>query len=129
MAKGYLATFDKYVESSIMLDSAKYYLDQSNQPFEEKFNTMIHYAFAKKEYQNILQVASKIPSEKIKNEWTAYRIGQAFFNNGDFENVIKNFENICTAMKKFEKSFDNIFKYKYGFMRKLFGGTSVYAYH
>lgn len=92
MAKGYLATFDKYVESSIMLDSAKYYLDQSNQPFEEKFNTMVHYAFAKEEYQNILQVASKIPSEKIKNEWTAYRIGQAFFNNRDFENAIKYFE-------------------------------------
>jgi tetratricopeptide (TPR) repeat protein len=92
MAKGYLAIFDKYVQSEVMLDSAEYYLNQSPLSFEEKFKTSIHYHFTREDYQSIIQIAPKIPTEKIKDEWTAYRIGQAYFNYGNFKEALKYFQ-------------------------------------
>ncbi len=89
MAKGYIAIFDKYVESLVMLDSAKYYLNLSELSFEEKFKTSVHLNFAAKTYQNIIQEAKQFPEENIKDAWTAYRIGQAFQYHSDSENALK----------------------------------------
>ncbi|MFT4973211.1 MAG: putative CXXCH cytochrome family protein, partial [Saprospiraceae bacterium] len=92
MANGYIALYDKYVRSPMILDSASYYLNQSTLPFAEKFKTTIHYLFSKESYEKIIQNAEQFPLENIKDGWTAYRIGQAFFAYADFENALKYYQ-------------------------------------
>lgn len=92
MANGYIALYDKYVASPMMLDSAGYYLKQSKLPLEKKFKTTIHYFFAKEDYDNIIQNAAQLPIENIKDGWTAYRIGQAYFAKADFEKALIYFQ-------------------------------------
>ena len=104
MAKGYIALFDKYVQAPIMLDSAKYYLDRSKLSLEKKFKTLIHYFFAKDDYKNILKNAPVVPPEKITDGWTAYRIGQAFYQFKDHENALKYYL-IATKFLPYELDF------------------------
>lgn len=104
MAKGYIALHDKYVQAPIMLDSAKYYLDHSDLPVEKKFKTLIHYFFARGDYKNILKNVPVVPPEKIEDGWTAYRIGQAFYQFHDYENSLKYYQ-IATEFLPYELDF------------------------
>lgn len=84
MARGYIALFDKYVASPVMLDSAKHYLDRSKLSVEEKFSTLVHYHFAREDYPAILELAMKMTPGKIDDGWTAYRIGEAWYKIQDY---------------------------------------------
>ncbi len=88
MAKGYISQFDKYNASAMILDSAKYYLDRSDVPMNQKFKTFIHYYFAAEEYDNIIKTVNENLRFEIKDAWTAYRIGEAYFTNGDFPKAL-----------------------------------------
>ena len=88
MAKGYIAQFDKYDARKEMLDSAKYYLDQSALPLEKKFKTLIHFHFAAEDYGSILKIVNENVGVKTDDGWTNYRIGEAFFKNGNYPNAI-----------------------------------------
>ncbi len=92
MAKGYIALFDKYVSTAQMLDSAGYYLRQSKVPFEQRYETDIHYYFASQNYDDLLRVAAQIPQDTELDAWTAYRIGEAFFGKKDYFNALKHFK-------------------------------------
>lgn len=98
MARGYIAMFDKYVESPIILDSALYYLQRSTLPFEQQFDTWIHYYFAKKDYEGILSHIPQMPFEQITEAWTAYRIGEAFYKTQDFPNALRYFKKATEKM-------------------------------
>jgi len=100
MAEGYLALYDKYVESPIMLDSAGYYLHQSNVSFEQKFKTTIHYHFNQQNYVAVIQNATRFPFENIKDGWTAYRIGEAFYTQSDMMNALKYFQKSIEFLPK-----------------------------
>ncbi|MEN0004616.1 MAG: tetratricopeptide repeat protein [Bacteroidota bacterium] len=84
MARGYIALYDKYVDSPIMLDSAQYYLQQSGGSDEAKAITLVHYHFARADYKAILAVAKNDWPVLLEDAWTAYRIGEAFYQNGAF---------------------------------------------
>jgi tetratricopeptide (TPR) repeat protein len=85
LAKGYLAMYDKYVQSPMVLDSAGVYLQMSIAPFSERFPVEIHYLFAREDHAGILKrSAGKQPAE-VTDAWTAYRIGEAFYQAGDFQ--------------------------------------------
>lgn len=99
MAKGYMATYDKYLPSPIMLDSAAYYLRQVKEESSEQFNTSIHYYFTIEEYPTILNLAkAKVPSE-IKDAFTAYRIGEAYIKSGDYTSALAFLEQACALMR------------------------------
>lgn len=83
MAQGYIATFDKYIPSTIMLDSARYYLDRCRQSAKEVFDTRIHYFFATRDYSGIVKTAEGYSPEQITEGWTAYRIGEALYQIQD----------------------------------------------
>jgi len=95
MAKGYIALYDKYTPEMVILDSAKFYLDQVNLPLEKTFKTRVHYHFAREEYAAILELAEQLPIAKITDSWTAYRIGEAFFKSGAFSKTIPYYELAC----------------------------------
>lgn len=91
MARGYLAMYDKYVASPIMLDSAKYYLDKSDMPLERKLEPLTHYYFNQNDYPNLIQLAKKFPPEQLSDGWTAYRMGEGFFHTQDYANAQRYF--------------------------------------
>ena len=88
MAKGYLATHDKYIPSPVMLDSAAFYLEQSKAGFEEKFPTLIHLLLLREDYEGLIENAARYKPVNLPDGWTAYRIGEAFFKKGDVEKAL-----------------------------------------
>lgn len=113
MARGYIAMYDKYVQAAPILDSAYYYLNKSSLVFEKKFTTLIHYYFAKEDYENLLKQAKQFPFEKIEDAWTAYRIGEAFFK----------YQNYTEALRYLKKATD-FMPYNLDFQQKL-GSTYI----
>ena len=89
MAKGYIALFDKYVDHPTVLDSAQFYLKQSRLSKEEKLTTLIHYHFAKNEYNAILDLVKNKKAYDFQDGWTAYRIGESFYKNNSFDNALQ----------------------------------------
>jgi tetratricopeptide (TPR) repeat protein len=81
MARGYLATFDKYIPSPVMLDSAAFYLDKSTEPLDKKFPTLVHLLFSQGKFEELMALAAKWPAGKALDGWTAYRLGEAFYKN------------------------------------------------
>lgn len=98
MAKGYIALFDKYVAAPVMLDSARYYLDRSTQSEKDKAKTLIHYHFANNDYAAILALAPKSWPVFREDGWTAYRIGEAYYQQGQFAEARTFFEAACAKM-------------------------------
>lgn len=80
MARGYIATFDKYLPSAIMLDSARYYLERCRLPIEKTFDTWVHLHFARRDYAAIAKLSADKKAPEIKEGWTAYRIGEALYS-------------------------------------------------
>lgn len=107
MARGYLALWDKFIGTSAILDSAKYYLDKSKASREEKFNTLVHYYFNKKEYALLVSIA--LAPKDIQEAWTAYRIGEAAYKN---KNLAKALSYYQQAIKL--KPYSLIFQEKLG---------------
>jgi hypothetical protein len=98
MAKGYIAMFDKYVESPVMLDSAKYYLDRSALSVEAKAKTLVHYHFARMDYAAILALAGNNWPIFEQDGWTAYRIGEAHYQSGQFVQAERFFQKASEVM-------------------------------
>jgi len=108
MAKGYIAVFDKYLASSLMLDSAKWYLDRSKAPRKKQFPTLVHYHFARKDYGAIATLAAKNDPVKETDGWTAYRIGEAMYQT----------QNYAQAVAFYERSLE-LLPYQLDFREKL----------
>lgn len=82
MARGYIALFDKYTNTNQMLDSAKYHLDRVQEKDLLFYKTTVHYYFARKAYPEIITTLQSTHLLTETKGWTAYRIGQAFANEG-----------------------------------------------
>ncbi|MEO1625281.1 MAG: tetratricopeptide repeat protein [Bacteroidota bacterium] len=78
MARGYIATHDKYVEASQMLDSALFYLTKASPSEPGFFKTQIHYYFTRKDFAAVRQLAKTEEISSLTDGWTLYRIGEAF---------------------------------------------------
>ena len=96
MARAYIQQYDKFDYNPVFLDSAKKYLDdKTNKDVADNFDDLVHLAFMKKEYSQILNYISMMGKDNVlKNRlnkrswdnmhaWTAYRIGEAFYNTSD----------------------------------------------
>ena len=92
MAKGYIALYDKYITQPAMLDSAAFYLSRITQKSYPQFKTEIHYLFAKEDHKKIVNLASNHSADKIKDGWTAYRIGEAFFKTQEHAKALLYFK-------------------------------------
>jgi tetratricopeptide (TPR) repeat protein len=114
MARGYLALWDKFMGEPAILDSANYYLQRSKASSQEKFSTLAHYYFNKKEYQLLRSIAP--PAGSIRDAWSAYRVGEAA-NRG---------KNLQVALPYFKRATDlqpyNLeFQEKYGSVQAQLG--------
>ncbi|MCF8246696.1 MAG: tetratricopeptide repeat protein [Saprospiraceae bacterium] len=98
MARGYLATHDKYIASPVMLDSAAFYLAKSTEKAERLLPVRIHLLFLKEDWKGILasipnSSIPKFPNSQLPTDgWTPYRIGEAYSNTGDAETALRYFD-------------------------------------
>jgi len=127
MAKGYLALYDKYVDSAIMLDSADYYLQRSKAPPEKQFKTRIHYHFTRQQYPQIIELAQTLPLEQITDGWTAYRIGEAYYKSGDFA-LAKDYFERATSFLPFHLDFQEKLGLAYANLRMLKEAEEVFTF-
>lgn len=105
MAKGYLATHDKYLANSVMLDSAWFYLQKDRTDVGAKLPTLVHYHFLRQDFDAVLQAAaSQVKPSQPLDAWTAYRIGEAFFQKGDYPTALR-YLDMATAALPFHLDF------------------------
>ncbi len=98
MAQGYLALYEKFVSEPVMLDSANYYLNKSKAKAIQKFNTKVHLLYLKGAYNDLLLESPLVAVADIKDAWTAYRIGEAYFKLNDFRQAALYFERAVKLM-------------------------------
>jgi len=98
MARGYLALYDKYVESSVMLDSAAFYLQKSRASLQEQLSTRVHLAFNHNDYQQLVGYGTDFPAAQLTDGWTAYRIGEGFFHMQEFSSALQYFQRAVSLM-------------------------------
>ncbi|MEL6866095.1 MAG: tetratricopeptide repeat protein, partial [Bacteroidota bacterium] len=127
MARGYIALYDKYVTKAMMLDSAKYYLERSNQSFEALFEAKVHYYFASQSYEALIQLAQQQPIDSISDAWTFYRIGEAYFKNADYPNALQYYEK-ATEYKPFSLDFQEKLGNTYVVLQQLDKATRTFEF-
>jgi tetratricopeptide (TPR) repeat protein len=96
IAKAYLQHFEKFDHDAALLDSALNYLP-ANTIAEKRhnFNDLVHYFFLRGDYNSLKGIVTAVDPKWILDSllkhtafdnfdaWTAYRIGEAYFNTGD----------------------------------------------
>ena len=92
MAKGFLALYDKYLPEPMMLDSAENYFNKANQDDPEYLKTQIHLLFNKGDFDRIQRLAQSWDPQKSIDGWSAYRIGEAYYQSKDFAVAKRYFE-------------------------------------
>lgn len=127
MAQGYIALFDKYVDALQMLDSAKFYLDQSVAPIEKKRKTLIHYYFAREDYAAIQQLSQSLAPASLNEGWTAYRIGEALYHKGDYNRALL-FYKRATKLKPYDLDFQEKLGNTYIALRYLPQAMQTYEF-
>lgn len=85
MARGYLALYDKYASLPYILDSALVYLEKSDEKHSAFMDTKVHYLFNQHAYPTLANLFSANDPKKIDDAWTAYRIGDSFYQIQDYE--------------------------------------------
>ncbi len=118
-AKAYIQQYDKFEYKAEYLDSAAFYLsDKTKADVERNFELLIHLNFIKLEYAKVIGYLNQIGGyEKFKqtfsrvsidngNAWTAYRIGESYYNLGDFSSALSFFK-IATDLAPLNPEFKN----------------------
>ena len=127
MAKGYLAMYDKNLQESAILDSAFLYLDRTSADAEYPPKTWIHYHFNREDYPALVQLAANHPAPTINDAWTAYRIGEAYFQLEDYTKALL-FHKRATQLQKFNLEFQEKLGTTYLRMGSLPQAKSVFEW-
>jgi Tfp pilus assembly protein PilF len=114
MARGYLALWDKFMGVPAVLDSAQYYLQRSKASAAQKFPTLAHYYFNKKEYQLLRSIAP--PAAEIQDAWSAYRVGEAAYQTKNLQQAL-NYYQQATSLQPYNLEFQE----KYGSIQAQLG--------
>jgi len=105
LAKAYLKYYEAFQSESKMLDSAEYYLKKVVS-FEDKMQDLVHLNYLKNNFNELIKISKKIPFESIKNDWTFYRIGEAFYSKGKYRDAEKYFLK-AVELLPFSQDFQN----------------------
>ncbi|RMG80727.1 MAG: tetratricopeptide repeat protein [Bacteroidetes bacterium] len=115
VAKAYLDYYEKYAAVEQHLDSAWHFLKkaQSNTSPETLKKYLIRYFYLKQDFLSVVALAKdSLPDDA----WTYYRVGEAFFQTGDFN------QSLQFLQKALQKAPFNLkFKNKYASVLMLLG--------
>lgn len=79
----YLQYFEKFSKNKIFLDSA-FAILQTEIEFEGKADLLIYYYFLLGNYSKIQNIVDYNPKKISTEPWTSYRIGEAYYQSGNF---------------------------------------------
>ena len=98
----FLSYFEKFSSNPAYLDSAKNYLrDDGRDAILQNFRHLVRWAFLKRDYEKVIDfvnahgnVLDSLHHTSYSNDdaWTAYRIGDAYYETGDLESAIVYFQ-------------------------------------
>ena len=107
-AKAFLQQFERFEKRGYYLDSAKSLLPvtAANNP-EWAIHASIHLLYLKNDFEGIISFANTIGNERLKKSilvqqsldnrdaWTSYRLGEAFYSKGKFDEAYNYFNISC----------------------------------
>ncbi len=102
ISRGYLELYERYVHNNGLLDSAKKYM-----PSDDQIDN-IRLAYLQENFSYLYNKAKDNNPKKIDDAWTAYRLGEACFNQKDAQRAAEYFLKATTL-----KPFVTEFKLKY----------------
>src|SRR6202012_3753803 len=80
-ARGYIEFYERYAQSEGLLDSALLYLGRENetQKAKKKNSDYIRVYYLRNDFRKVVTYASSLQPAAINDAWTAYRIGEAYY--------------------------------------------------
>ncbi len=92
VAQGHLNYFEQFSNNPMLLDSAAYYLSKAKTRSRRGTRTKVHLHFLKDEYEAIRTLAKDFDPKGVKDGWTAYRIGESFYQATDYKKAYAFFQ-------------------------------------
>src|SRR6185437_3479166 len=89
-ARGYMEFYERYAPSQPLLDSAMKYLNrQSDDEANKKQNRdYIRLYYLLKNFPRITEYAAQMKPADMNDAWTAYRIGEAYFESQQMDKAL-----------------------------------------
>ncbi len=98
MANGYLALYEKYLQSDYLLDSVEVLLERSQEPAEKEFSTLVHYRFIRGDDKALAGLSLRPPEGFQMDPWTAYRLGEGLYRQMDYPQALRFFQMAAEGM-------------------------------
>jgi hypothetical protein len=110
-ARGYMEFYERYSTTKALLDSTLFYLaKQSDDEAKKKQNRdYIRVYFLLNDYNKVIEYAAPQNPADMRDAWTAYRVGEAYYQTKQAEKALPWYER-ATQIWKYSLDFEN----KYG---------------
>lgn len=90
MARAFLEFYERYEQSKPLIDSAFSYLKKSNINIEKDADgDVIRAYFLLDDFKRITNLAASLKANEVKDAWTCYRIGEAYFKQHNIQQSIE----------------------------------------
>jgi Tfp pilus assembly protein PilF len=88
VARSFMEFYERYTPSDNLLDSALVYLgrDAQTEERQKQNKDLIRVYFLKHNFLKVTELAAALKPEAINDAWTAYRIGESFYNTDQLQN-------------------------------------------
>ena len=90
-ARGFMEFYERYnSDDNMLLDSAQYYLDkeQQRESKEKQNRDYIRLSFLRNDFPKLLSYAKDVQPNAMNDAWTAYRIGEAYYQSNDISKAV-----------------------------------------
>lgn len=126
MAQGYLQAYEAFSPMPYLLDSARKFLSEPEIGSSAALlEAKIRYAYLKQDFAGVRETAKDLKVNSIGDGWTAYRVGEAYYQGGIYDKALEYYERAV-----FLKSADPEFRNKAGIalvaLKKLDEAQSVF---
>jgi tetratricopeptide (TPR) repeat protein len=81
--RGFLEYYEKFNHLNRCMDSATFYITRDGQQKKYQNKDFIRIAFLKNDMRSITKLASNLQAEEITDHWNAYRIAEAYAQEGE----------------------------------------------
>jgi hypothetical protein len=128
-ARGFMEFYERYAPSEGLLDSALLYINsaRAEEVSKKQNRDYIRVYYLKKDYAAVKLIADKMAPASIADAWTAYRVGEAYFQL-DAADVALGWYKRATEIWKFSMDFES----KYGIcllaLNKMAEAKSVFEF-
>lgn len=110
-ARGYMEFYERYAQTKSLLDSSLFYLDMQKdiEAGEKQNRDYIRAYYLLNNFEKVNEFATQLAPKDINDAWTAYRIGEAYFQLKDAGKALAWYER-ATKIWPYSLDFEN----KYG---------------